>query len=70
MNFQVKNGLVIASTPEGDKLIKCPTERVEYVDRELTWDAAPYDAKLQNYDLSGYGLMPIEEEYLRFVHGL
>lgn len=70
MNFKVQNGQVTALTPEADKLIKCPTERVEFVDAEIIWDNAPYNARLQDYDLSNYGLTAIEEEYLRFLHGL
>lgn len=71
MNFQVtKNGTLEPLTDEGLQLMCCPTERVEFVDRELTWDVAPYDAKSQRYDLSSYGLTALEEEYLSFLHGL
>ena len=70
MNFQVKEGKLIALTPEADKLMRCPTERVEFVSNEIIWDVAPYDAKLQTYDLSSYKLLSLEEEYLNFLHGL
>lgn len=70
MNFQVTEGKLIAITEAGKKLMNCPTERVEFVDREIVWDVAPYDAKSQRYDLSSYGLSAIEEEYLSFLHGL
>ena len=70
MNFEVKNGQLIPLTPEADALMKCPTERVEYVSTEITYDEAPYNAQLQTYDLSSYGLTAIEEEYLSFLHGL
>ena len=70
MNFKVIEGKLIALTLEAYKLMKCPTERVEFVSNEIIWDVAPYDAKLQTYDLSSYKLLSLEEEYLNFLHGL
>ena len=70
MNFQVKGNKLIALTPEADQLMKCPTERVEFVSNEITWDVAPYDTRLQTYDLSDYRLTDLEEEFLSFLHGL
>jgi hypothetical protein len=70
-NFEVtKNGTLEPLTEKGLQLIVNPTERVEYVGQCLTYDTAPYDAQLQTYDLSSYGLTALEEEYLKFLHGL
>lgn len=69
-NFKLQNGQVVALTSEADKLMKCPTERLETANLEITWDVTPYDYRLQTYDLSEYGLSALEEEYLQFLYGL
>ena len=67
MNFQVKESKLIALTPEADKLMKCPTERVESAYNEIRLGIVPYDADLKAYDLSDYGLTDLEEEFLFFL---
>jgi hypothetical protein len=58
-------------TNEALEVMTNPSENLENVSKLLTWEEGiPYDSRSQEFDLSEFNLMPIEEEYLSFLHGL
>lgn len=58
-------------TNEALQVMTNPSENLEMVSKLLTWEEGiPYDPRSQTWDLSGFNLTPIEEEYLSFLHGL
>jgi hypothetical protein len=71
-NFEVtKNGQLEPLTDKGLQIMVNPSEHLKNVSELLAWEEGiPYDLRTQTFDLLGFNLTALEEEYLYFLHGL
>ena len=72
INFEIVKGNVVEPlTNEALEIMVNPSEKLKNVSELLVWEEGiPYNPRTQTFDLSEFGLSPIEEEYLHFLHGL